>query len=180
LLAYYSWMRVHELAKLRMGDFRQLPDGNWVIRIQGKGRTINDIAAPPPLMDALQAYRLWHGLSPLPVAGDPAPALIPLRVRGEVLRPSAVYRIFKVIFGRAAARHPEYANELEAASSHWMRHTGITHAFDSGKIAPRFIQKQARHKDPKTSSRYDARNEQQLAAAFSVMGPPAAPERKGA
>jgi integrase len=171
LLAYYSFLRRHEIARLRMGDFRRLPSGAWVIKVLGKGRTLLDIAAPPALMEALADYRRHHGLSPEPVAGDPTAAVLPFKVRGEVMTPSAIYKIFKVIFLRASERYPQFATVFERTSTHWMRHTGVTHAMDSG-IDPRFIQKQARHKLFQTTSDYDNRTEEKLADAFSKMTAP--------
>ena len=43
--------------------------------------------------------------------------------------------------------------KLRAASAHWGRHTGITAKLDSG-MNERFVQKDARHTDARTTQRY--------------------------
>jgi integrase/recombinase XerD len=183
LLAYYSFLRSHEMAKLRMGDFIRLASGAWTIHVVGKGRVDADISAPPPLVAELIRYRRFQGLSDLPQKGDVTPAILPMRrwkARAGVdftLTPASIYLIFKTIFKRAGERHPDHEEELKRASTHWMRHTGITHTLDSGLVSERFVQKQARHLDPKTTSHYDSRPIEAIAQAFAGVGAPVLRER---
>ena len=51
------------------------------------------------------------------------------------------------------------AEQLEHASTHWMRHTGITHDLEAGAEV-RYVQAQARHSSPKTTARYDHKQEE--------------------
>ncbi|WP_321820863.1 MULTISPECIES: site-specific integrase [unclassified Burkholderia] len=179
MLAYYTYLRSHELAKLLMADFRRLPSapGRWTLWVVGKGGTRAEISVPPPLITELIAYRRYHGLSDFPTTGDESPAILSMRPRisdgvTKPMSPSAMYLIFKVLFTRAAERHPEHAESLKRASTHWMRHTGITLTLDSGLVDRRFVQKQARHASSQTTDRYDNRPIEAIVSAFSVVTAP--------
>ena len=66
-------------------------------------------------------------------------------------------QILKKIFHAAAELLPpevEHKKEkLRAASAHWGRHTGITAKLDAG-MDQRYVQKDARHTDARTTQRY--------------------------
>ena len=63
----------------------------------------------------------------------------------------------KVIFDKAANRmetdDPAAAARLRQATPHWMRHTGVTHAMESG-ASPRYVQAQARHSSLNVTAKY--------------------------
>jgi site-specific recombinase XerD len=46
------------------------------------------------------------------------------------------------------------ASRLRQATPHWMRHTGVTHAMESG-ASPRYVQAQARHSSLNVTAKYD-------------------------
>jgi integrase/recombinase XerD len=178
LLAYYSFLRAHEMANLRMGDFVKLPSGQWMVDVFGKGAKHARIAAPPVLVEELTRYRLARGLPTLPVPGERTPAVLPIRANVQrvaaetTLSAQSIYVILKALFAHAAQRHPEHAAVLTRASTHWMRHTGITHTLDSGLVEPRYVQKQARHAHRNTTDLYDNRPAEAISRAFAGVGAP--------
>jgi site-specific recombinase XerD len=68
-----------------------------------------------------------------------------------------VYRIVKSTVIEAATAieetDPQRADTLKRASTHWFRHTAITHQADNG-IELRHLKKSARHNDINTTSKY--------------------------
>jgi integrase len=174
LLAYYSLLHGEEIGELRMGDFRQLPSGRWVIELPDPCHGRARIAAPPNLLAALQEYRLANGLSRLPAEADPTPAFIPLlRARCTSSRRSGIYKVFKQIFSAAGIFAPEHAKTFSRASPEWVRHTGIAEALNKYSIAERYVWRQAR------LARYQVggyvTDDDELSLAFKDMGPPDEP-----
>ena len=68
-----------------------------------------------------------------------------------------VYRMVKQIVGEAADSIEGYmplnSRELRKASTHWFRHTAVTHGDDSG-IGIKYIQASARHEKLETTAIY--------------------------
>jgi site-specific recombinase XerD len=68
-----------------------------------------------------------------------------------------IYRIIKDLINqsadRLAARDPHQADKLRRASTHWFRHTSITHQADAG-IDLNFLRRNARHAKLDTTSLY--------------------------
>lgn len=172
-LAYYSWLRISELARLQMGDF-EFKEGLWQIYVwpskhAKKGAMID---ALPPLMDALAQYRRSLKKMTYPFRGESGPAIIPMverlipqspiktilrsgaeRVEEQppVLKPlteRAIFNILKSLFTLAAgcAQTEAQRARLSEASPHWLRHSGVTHALNSGMDA-RYVVRQVRHKN---------------------------------
>ncbi|HEX7156103.1 MAG TPA: hypothetical protein VF229_02750, partial [Burkholderiaceae bacterium] len=96
------------------------------------------------------------GLSAVPGRNDSTPLLVSLRGRHPITA-RRLNQILKRLFSQAAELLPETslhkAEKLRAASAHWGRHTGITAKVDSG-IEERYVQKDARHSDRRTTQRY--------------------------
>jgi len=156
-LLYRAFLRRDEAARLRMGDFEATADG-WTIRLIGKGRKKARIVATARLIDELRIYRESLGLPPLPTRGEDRPAILAIKSTEKGITAQAIYLICKTIFGLAAERlecsNPAASARLRHATPHWMRHTGITHAMESG-INPRYVQAQARHSSLTITARYD-------------------------
>jgi len=68
-----------------------------------------------------------------------------------------IYRIVKMLVAKGAARlqadDPYQAEKLRRASTHWFRHTSITHQADAG-ISLQFLQRNARHTRIDTTGLY--------------------------
>ena len=147
--------RAGELESHRMNSFRE-ERGRWWWHVVGKGGKKARVPVADDMLQALMRYRKHLGLSAVPKRGDTTPVLVSLKDRS----PSTARRlnqILKRVFAQAADLLPPESEhkreELRAASAHWGRHTGITAKLDSG-IGERYVQKDARHSDARTTRRY--------------------------
>ncbi|MEE3210062.1 MAG: site-specific integrase, partial [Pseudomonadota bacterium] len=67
-----------------MGDFQQDQDGNWWLRVVGKGNKARMVTVSDDMMSALRRYRTHLTLPPTPYVGEQTPLLPKLRGRGPV------------------------------------------------------------------------------------------------
>ncbi|WP_281661236.1 tyrosine-type recombinase/integrase [Microvirgula aerodenitrificans] len=157
-LLYLSGVRRSEVARATMGDIFQR-NGLWWWRVLGKGNKIGDIPVSEDLLDALARYRGHLGLSPLPLPGEATPLVCRVIGRGQytTLTPTAIYLIVKQVFLRAAAlfrSHDRHlASRLEAASTHWLRHTSASHQLDAG-VPLLVVSQNLRHASIQTTRKY--------------------------
>lgn len=182
-LGTLSLLRLFELADLQMCDFQDI-DGRWMLYIHaGKGATnATRITVPTDLIEELVIYRRSLGMLPLPFKTEGNPAIMPIYrktregsgqgrviilpgggrrvekapIMGKPLTEGALYSVIKQIFKNAATLAPfqDQKMRLLAASPHWLRHTGITMALNSGESL-RDVQLRARHADPQMTGHYD-------------------------
>lgn len=147
--------RAGELESHRMNSFRE-ERGRWWWHVVGKGGKKARVPVADDMLQALMRYRKHLGLSAVPKRGDTTPLLVSLKDRSPITA-RRLNQILKRIFAQAADLLPpesEHKREkLRAASAHWGRHTGITAKLDSG-IGERYVQKDARHSDARTTRRY--------------------------
>ena len=135
LLLFYSGMRIAEAAHHTMGDFIQR-EGNWFLRVIGKGKKLREIPVPDALREALAEFRLQTGLpSPEPTYREKTP-LIAMQNLKESISPRRIDQILKWAFHLGAAcfepHQPQKASKLRQASAHWLRHSYVTYLLDSG------------------------------------------------
>ena len=141
LFAYATGLRRAELAAATRGGLSRkaldaaLGDA-WTLKVLGKGRRERLVPMPPRLIDEL-AVSLQ--LRPVPCTLESAPDDTPLIAHlktGRPITPDALYRLYKNVFARAAAllrpAYPGAADDLDRASTHWLRHTHANHALDAG------------------------------------------------
>lgn len=156
LLLFYTGMRISEAAEHCMSHFTQR-EGNWFLRVVGKGQKQRDIPVPDELLDVLAEFRLAVGLtSPQPEFNEATP-LIPMK---NLVRPISNRRIDQILrwaFECGACRfgdkHPHKASKLRRASAHWLRHSYVTSLLDTG--APlKVAQENAGHSDVSTTMHY--------------------------
>lgn len=88
-LAYGSWLRLSEIARLQMGDFRFDTTGLWRLYVhpskhQQKGTLIDVL---PGVMEALQVYRQSLGMMPYPVRGEPHTAILHVSMKKVEMPP---------------------------------------------------------------------------------------------
>lgn len=147
--------RAGELESHRMNSFRE-ERGRWWWHVVGKGGKKAKVPVAEDMLQALVRYRKHLGLSAVPKRSDTTPLLVSLKDRSPITA-RRLNQILKRIFAQAADLLPpesEHKREkLRAASAHWGRHTGITAKLDSG-IGERYVQKDARHSDARTTRRY--------------------------
>lgn len=154
-ILYLMAPRAGELESHRMNSFRE-EHGLWWWHVTGKGAKYAKIPVPDDMIHALVRYRKHLGLSAMPKRNDETPLLVGLRQR-QPITARRLNQILKRVFNEAANLLPEdlayKAEKLRAASAHWGRHTGITAKVDSG-MEERYVQKDARHADRRTTQRY--------------------------
>ncbi len=143
-LLYLCGLRISEVVSNSMGGFFSRSDPKtgelrWWLHIKGKGNKERLVPATNELMVELTHYRRWLGLGPLPQYGEPSPLLFPVWWRAapgktvewpEHMTRAAVHTVVKEVFALTACRlrsigpeHQARADKVEAASSHWLRHT---------------------------------------------------------
>ena len=140
-LLYLCGLRISEIVDNAMGDFFARADksgvARWWLHTRGKGGKERLVPATAELMGELSLYRRALGLPAVPSQGDATPLVLPVWWRAadatkppEALTRAALHGVVKEAFATTAERlrllGPEYTakvERLEAASSHWLRHT---------------------------------------------------------
>ncbi|GAB2190046.1 tyrosine-type recombinase/integrase [Sessilibacter sp. MAH1] len=120
-----------------MSHFWQDSEGNWWLKIFGKGRKLRDITVPNSFIDYLKRYRQFRGLSPLPSLGENHPIVEKIRGQGGMTSRQLI-RIVQQVFDLAydkmkEAEGEDNARKLREASSHWLRHTGASMEIERGR-----------------------------------------------
>lgn len=156
LLLFYTGLRITESANHTMENFIQR-EGNWFLRVVGKGKKIREVPIPDELLEALADFRINIGLaSPQPQFREKTP-LIPMQNLKNSITPRRIDQILKWAFNLGAMEfdldHPRKASKLRAASAHWLRHSYVTYLLESG--APlKVVQENAGHSDIGTTMLY--------------------------
>lgn len=144
-LFYLCGLRISEVGNNTMGGFFSRVDRagqtRWWLQILGKGDKERLVPATAELMVELATYRQALGLVALPQAGELAPLLFPVSWLAppqagrpidwpQPLTRAAIHGIVKEVFAATAAQlraqgpgREQHAARIEAASSHWLRHT---------------------------------------------------------
>lgn len=136
------FLRVSELSERKnwsptMSHFWEDSDGNWWLKIFGKGRKLRDITVPENFLHYLKRYREYRGLSPLPSSDDNNPIVEKIRGQGG-MSSRQLSRIVQDIFDRAyevmrKKEGSDKARKLKEASTHWLRHTGASMEVERGR-----------------------------------------------
>lgn len=120
-----------------MSHFWKDNDQSWWLKIYGKGRKVRDITVPPSFLPYLTRYRLYRGLSKLPIAGESHPIIEKLRGRGGMTARQLsrlVQEVFDEAYIQMKARYGEdNAGSFQEATSHWLRHTGASLEIERGR-----------------------------------------------
>lgn len=133
---YGMYLRISELAassrwQPTMGDFHIDRDGNWWFRTVGKGNKERLITVSDEMLKALRRYRASLGLSQLPTAGETTPLISKTRGFGPITSTRQIRSIVQQCFDATIDRlkidgFSDEAEQLAAATVHWLRHTGIS------------------------------------------------------
>lgn len=166
------FLRISELAERsnwspEMSHFWQDSDGNWWLKIFGKGRKLRDITVPDSFIPFLKRYRQYRGLSPLPVTGENEPIVEKIRGRGGMTS-RQLTRIVQEVFDRAydkmkSTEGEDQARKLKEASSHWLRHTGASMEVERGR-ALKDLSEDLGHSSMATTDTIYAQTENRLRA----------------
>lgn len=158
---YLLGLRISELAYsneriAEMGNFAPDKRGLWWYTTIGKGNKVRDVAVPDELLTALKRYRLSLGLPPLPHRGENTP-LLPKQKGQDGLGTRQIRNIVQNVFDRAISKLKEAgkideADDLAAATVHWLRHTAISTEVE---YRPReHIRDDVGHENPATMDKY--------------------------
>ncbi len=159
---YGMYLRISELAACsrwvpQMEHFQQDGDGLWWFLTVGKGNKQRQIAVSNSMLAALKRWRKSLGLSPLPTSADTTPLIPKLRGKGAISSTRPISRIVQSCFDNAVSRlkqdgFTEEAQQLQAATVHWLRHTGIS---EDVKTRPReHVRDDAGHSSSLVTDRY--------------------------
>jgi site-specific recombinase XerD len=122
----------------------------------GKGEKEARIPVNQEMIAAMERYRVSLSLAPVPDPDEKTPLVLNVGGKHGVTA-NMIYRIVKDIVTKAAdqlqATQPHKAEKLRKASTHWLRHTAITHQADAG-IELRYLNKSARHSKLETTAIY--------------------------
>lgn len=147
--------RVHEVAQAKVQDFFKKSSG-WWWAVEGKGKKYAEIPVNPALIKVIKNYRKFMGLPPSLAPEDASPLVLNL-AGTQGISANMVYRSMKKLTDLAsqelAASQPEIAQRLAKTSTHWFRHTSITHQADAG-VELRFLARNARHANLATTRIY--------------------------
>lgn len=153
--------RLEELSRATMQDLRCDKDG-WWLYVFGKGEKAAELAIGNDLYSLIVRSREAFGLPPCPTSSSPEPIFLALRNgydgKPKGLTGNMVYRRIKGIFEGAAVlagirNMPGSATHLRRASTHWIRHTTLTQAFELTNDL-RFVMDVGRHENINTTMNY--------------------------
>ncbi|HEX2098820.1 MAG TPA: tyrosine-type recombinase/integrase [Rubrobacteraceae bacterium] len=152
-------LREAEVVGLKVGDFRELEDGQVLLRVAGKGAKIRTVPVSPELWRLVQRHVLLTGRSLISHADTRKPLFYSREGGGDkALTTRAVRYIVK-----------KYANDAgirKAVSPHSIRHTvGTNMAINQAPLL--IIQQFMGHSDPKTTMRYVHRAEELASKAYT-------------
>jgi len=158
---YLLGLRISEMSETPdrvpcMGDFAPDKNGLWWFTTVGKGNKIRDIAMPDAMLEILKRYRQSLNLSPLPSRSESTPLLAKQRGRGG-LGTRQVRNLVQQCFDQAIDRlnkagKTDEAQDLMAATVHWLRHTAIT--ADVEHRPREHVRDDAGHENAATTDRY--------------------------
>lgn len=172
---YLTAARLNELVTADMSSIRKDHKGLWWIHVLGKGNRRGKVPVSSELLDEFRLYRKAFGLAPLPAPREATPLL--LTTRGPVRRAThyAVANSVKAVMAAAidlakAASLHDVADRIEQASTHWLRHSSLTHQVDAG-VPLKTVQRNGRHASLKTTGRYiHKEDEQRHAETVGALG----------
>lgn len=181
-VAFFNiWLRVSELAGLKMSDIK-LIGGVWYANIKGKGNKIRSVELTSEVMMALGDYRESLGLVRLPQRNETTPAVVRTRgVENATMSARWLHKEVKLLAGVAAIRlkaSPDFddseenrnsLHRLQSLSPHWHRHSGASETLNEG-FPLQDASERLGHHDPGLTSRmyYHGDAKRRLAALEEI------------
>jgi len=161
-LLYGMYLRISELVETprwqpKMNDFYRDHDGLWWFKTVGKGNKMREISVSDAVITSLKRWRTFLSLSPLPTIIDTSPLLPKGNGNSGLSDQRHVRSIVQECFDLTIERlqkdgFKDDALELQNATVHWLRHTGIS---DDVKIRPReHVRDDAGHSSGAITDRY--------------------------
>ncbi len=133
---FAMYLRISELASSdrwqpQMGHFIRDSDGNWWFYTVGKGNKERQVAVSDSMLEALKRYRASRQLPLLPSIGETTPLIPKNKGKGAITSTRQIRDVVQMCFDATIDRLKqdnfiEEASQLQAATVHWLRHTGIS------------------------------------------------------
>ena len=159
-LLVHNALRVDELAAARLADLGH-DRGHRTLGILGKGGRRAKVVITPGTAAALEDYLVERAARARVAVGELTGPLVATRTGGRLTQG----QLWELV--RRLAKAAGIAS-WEQLSPHSLRHTAITAALDAG-VGMRDAQDYARHRDPRTTRRYDhSRHSLDRSAAYTV------------
>ena len=162
---YLLYLRISELCASErwtpiMGHFYKDSQDCWWFKTVGKGNKMRDIAVPDDMLAALKRYRLSMYLSPLPSLNDQTPLLSKEKGKGGMTSSRHIRRLVQECFDQTievlrATGFSTEADSLEAATVHWLRHTGISDDINMRGRPVAHVRDDAGHSSSSITDRYN-------------------------
>ena len=172
LFAYATGMRRAELVDARFGrlytmPLKTAPGVRWMLKVLGKGGRWRAVPLPQAVMAALRDYLAARSLNADPTK-QPDDAPLIARLGGHNESPLSASMLHAIVTGffKDAAReleglgHPEEAQTLAQASTHWLRHTRGSHSAETMPLP--MVQALLGHASLTTTTLYTSPDEEQL------------------
>ncbi|MBA3537328.1 MAG: tyrosine-type recombinase/integrase [Tatlockia sp.] len=161
-LLFGMYLRISELSASErwmptMNDFAKDSNGHWWFTTVGKGNKERQVAVSEAMLASLIRWRQYLGLAPLPAPSDNTPLIPKIKGFGPMSDTAPIRRLVQLCFDKGAEQlrkqgFGEEADNLGAATVHWLRHTGIS---EDVKTRPReHVRDDAGHSSSATTDRY--------------------------
>jgi site-specific recombinase XerD len=152
---YLTGLRLTEMSIARTTHLRRDEDGQWWLRVYGKGDTEDNIPMTTDCLAVLNEYRPSTGRSAWPDPRVEEPLVMDITGKGQPLSIKAIHQIMKELFAGAAdtCEDPYFEDKLRKSSTHWLRHTSATSQLRAG-VPLTVVSKNLRHKNLATTEIY--------------------------
>lgn len=164
-ILYLLYLRISELVASerwspQMGHFYQDSNQRWWFKTVGKGNKMRDIAVSDDMLISLKRYRESLQLPPLPYPNESTPLLCKEKGQGTMKSSRHIRRLVQVCFDKAIEKLRQRnllldADTLEAATVHWLRHTGISDDINQRGRPVAHVRDDAGHSSIATTDRYN-------------------------
>jgi site-specific recombinase XerD len=162
---YLLYLRISELAASerwipQMGHFYQDSHGYWWFKTVGKGNKLRSVAVSDDMLTALKRYRKSLQLSSLPLPNESTVLLPKEKGLGPINSTRHIRRMVQYCFDKAVEklRRSDFlidADALEAATVHWLRHTGISDDINKRERPVAHVRDCAGHSSSAITDRYN-------------------------
>ena len=133
MLLFKTGIRISEAISAKMGDLFK-DEGDYYLRVTGKGNKDRDVVFPKSLVEEIKAYRLSCDLSPLPSPAEETPLIVKSKKSLEHLSRSGLHRYIKRVLEQAELWNAENGNDVSLSDlhAHLFRHTAATKWLKNG------------------------------------------------
>ncbi len=163
---YLMYLRISELVTSprwmpMMGHFFKDSQGNWWFKTVGKGNKERDITVSDEMLQSLKRYRKALGLLPeLPLSNEQTPLITAINSMQPITSDRPIRSLIQACFDRASEQlktegFHEEASALNAATVHWLRHTGISDDINKRKRPIAHVRDDAGHSSSAITDRYN-------------------------